>query len=676
MFGFSFRIGTKLGLTAGLGVVLVGGMLANQIIGNQSIADSSKLVVVNTSNRANAQAAEAAMLRAQIAALQMANASSPEQLQAILQSLQAELAVAAKEADAAFNRATRPVGKQLYGGIRSAVDKAAAAASEHAKARAEVLAKIDIRGQATAAWQGRFAKLLALPSLTASPDHFSIEAELRAADAALASVRAASWQFASTGEATQRESVTSGVDMLVKSLQHARDVATDKDVQAGVKELLDIATSFKTAALDYLQADEASKRVFKDNVGAAANDIAKRLGEAVAMGSEMTALRQGQLMAELERVGTVALAVGALVVLVLIGSAAFSSLTIARPIRRVGEVLLELAGGNKSVDIPYTERGDEVGDNARAARTFKDNLIRIEQMEFEQKNQEKIAAQQRKTEMMKLADAFQTAVGGIVTTVSTAAHQLEGAAGTLSGTANQTQSLSGMVAAASEEASTNVGAVASATEEMSASVTEISRQVHDSSRIADEAVKQAERTDARINELQAAAGRIGDVVKLITAIAEQTNLLALNATIEAARAGESGRGFAVVASEVKALAAQTAKATEDIGTQIAGMQAATEESVAAIKEIGATITRISDIAATIAATVEQQGAATREIARNVGEAAKGTAEVAQRITEVNRGASATGTASGQVLDSARSLTSQSSNLKVEVERFLHTVRAA
>jgi len=211
---------------------------------------------------------------------------------------------------------------------------------------------------------------------------------------------------------------------------------------------------------------------------------------------------------------------------------------------------------------------------------------------------------------------------------------------------------------------------------MSASVTEISRQVHNSSRIAGEAVKQAERTDGRINELLKAAGRIGDVVKLITAIAEQTNLLALNATIEAARAGESGRGFAVVASEVKALAAQTAKATEEIGAQITGMQAATQDSVGAIKEIGSTITHIADIATTIAATVEEQGTATVEIARNVSEAAKGTAEVAEKITQVNHGASATGSASAQVLASAQLLSKESGSLKTEVEKFLNTVRTA
>jgi methyl-accepting chemotaxis protein len=396
----------------------------------------------------------------------------------------------------------------------------------------------------------------------------------------------------------------------------------------------------------------------------------------VAFANEYALSRRDELLANLTWVGNVAIIVGMLVVLMLIGSALFSVLSIARPIRRIGEVLLELANGNKAVEIPYTERSDEVGDNARAARTFKDNLIRIERMEAEQKDLQAAATAQRKAEMIKLADAFQAAVGGIVNTVSSASSQLEAAAGTLSGTAEQTQQLSGMVASASEEASANVGAVASAAEEMSASVTEISRQVHDSSRIAGDAVKQAERTDVRINELLQAAGRIGDVVKLITAIAEQTNLLALNATIEAARAGESGRGFAVVASEVKALAAQTAKATDEISAQITGMQAATQDSVSAIKEIGATITHIADIATTIAATVEEQGAATAEIARNVSEAAKGTAEVAEKITQVNRGASATGSASTQVLASARLLSKESSNLKTEVENFLNTVRAA
>ena len=211
---------------------------------------------------------------------------------------------------------------------------------------------------------------------------------------------------------------------------------------------------------------------------------------------------------------------------------------------------------------------------------------------------------------------------------------------------------------------------------MAASVNEISRQVQESSRIATEAVGQAQKTDTRISELSQAAGRIGDVVKLITAIAEQTNLLALNATIEAARAGAAGKGFAVVAQEVKQLASQTAKATDEIRGQIAGMQTATNESVTAIKEIGDTIDRISQIATTVATAVEEQGASTQEIARNVQQAAHGTAQVTGNISEVTRGATETGSASSQVLSAAKSLSGDSGRLRTEVSKFLTSVRAA
>jgi methyl-accepting chemotaxis protein len=236
--------------------------------------------------------------------------------------------------------------------------------------------------------------------------------------------------------------------------------------------------------------------------------------------------------------------------------------------------------------------------------------------------------------------------------------------------------LSGVVSGASGEASSNIESVAAATGEMTSSVEEIGRQVVESRKIAQSAVEHARTTDARITALSQAAGRIGEVVKLITGIAEQTNLLALNATIEAARAGDAGRGFAVVAQEVKALAAQTAKATEEIGKQISGMQTATEESVDAIKEIGAVILQISDVSGVIAAAVEQQGAATREIARNVQMASDGAARVGSAITDVHQGAADTGSASGQVLSSAQSLSSQASQLKLEVDSFLASIRAA
>jgi methyl-accepting chemotaxis protein len=349
---------------------------------------------------------------------------------------------------------------------------------------------------------------------------------------------------------------------------------------------------------------------------------------------------------------------------------------IAKPIRAVVELLQQLAGGKYDIDISGTERGDEVGDVAKAALVFKENGLARIRMEREQKEAEVRAAAQRRTDMLQLADGFERAVGEIVETVSSASTELEASADTLTSTAERSQKLTTVVAAASEEASTNVQSVASATEELSSSVNEISRQVQESARMASEAVDQARVTNDRVGELSKAASRIGDVVELINTIAGQTNLLALNATIEAARAGEAGRGFAVVASEVKALAEQTAKATGEIGQQISGIQAATQESVGAIKEISGTIERLSEIASTIAAAVEEQGAATQEISRNVQQAAQGTQQVSSNISDVQRGASETGSASSQVLSAAQSLSGDSNRLKLEVGKFLNSVRAA
>ena len=283
---------------------------------------------------------------------------------------------------------------------------------------------------------------------------------------------------------------------------------------------------------------------------------------------------------------------------------------------------------------------------------------------------------ERRATLEKLACDFEAAVGQIVQTVSSASTDLESSASKLTSTAERSQELATAVASASEEASTNVQSVASATEELSSSVNEISRQVQDSARIANEAVDQARKTNDRVGELSRAAARIGDVVELINNIAGQTNLLALNATIEAARAGEAARGFAVAASEVKALAEQTAKATGEIGQQISGIQSATQESVGAIREISSTIEKLSEISSTIASAVEEQGAATQEISRNVQQASQGTQLVSSNITDVQRGASETGSASSQVLSAARTLSGDSNRLRLEVEKFLKTVRAA
>jgi len=337
----------------------------------------------------------------------------------------------------------------------------------------------------------------------------------------------------------------------------------------------------------------------------------------------------------------------------------------------------KLGEGDFGIELPGLNRRDELGDMARSIEQFKVKAEQKANDEAEAKiTQDHLATDQRKREMHKLADEFESAVGEIVETVSSASAELESSASKLTSTAEHSQELATMVAAASEEASTNVQSVASATEELTSSVNEISRQVQDSARMANEAVDQARKTNDRVSELSKAAARIGDVVELINTIAGQTNLLALNATIEAARAGEAGRGFAVVASEVKALAEQTAKATGEIGQQITGIQAATQESVGAIKEISGTIEKLSEISSAIAAAVEEQGAATQEISRNVQQAAQGTQQVSSNITDVQRGASETGSASSQVLSAAQSLSGDSNRLKLEVDRFLATVRAA
>jgi len=349
---------------------------------------------------------------------------------------------------------------------------------------------------------------------------------------------------------------------------------------------------------------------------------------------------------------------------------------IVKPIRSIVEVLQKLASGNHDVTITGETRKDEVGDVAKTAVVFKQNGIEKLRLQQEQEALKARAEADKRAAMNKLADDFAQAVGGIIETVSSAATELQASSQSMSATAEETSRQAVVVAAASEQASVNVQTVASATEELASSVQEIGRQVSQSSQIADRAVAEADKTNAKVQMLSENADRIGNVISMISDIAAQTNLLALNATIEAARAGEAGKGFAVVASEVKALAAQTARATSDIAEQVKSIQGATGESVVAIEEIGRTIRSMNEIAAAIAAAVEQQQAATQEIARNVQQASAGTTEVSSNIGGVTSAAAETGAASSQVLSASEELSRHSESLRGEVGRFLETVRAA
>jgi methyl-accepting chemotaxis protein len=348
---------------------------------------------------------------------------------------------------------------------------------------------------------------------------------------------------------------------------------------------------------------------------------------------------------------------------------------IARPLTRMSGLMERLAKGDLEIAVTDIERRDVVGVLARSLEIFKQSAIDAKRLEAEQRV-EQAKKEERQIAIERHIAVFESGVRTSLDMLASAATEMRATSQSMSATAEETSAQATTVAAAAEQASANVQTVAAATEELSSSVSEIGRQVTQSTKIAGQAVEEAERTNVTVQGLSAAAQKIGDVIKLISDIASQTNLLALNATIEAARAGEAGKGFAVVASEVKSLANQTAKATDDISLQVAAMQGATRDAVQAIQSIGTTIGSINEIATTIAAAVEEQGAATLEIARNVQEAAQGTGQVSSNIVGVNQAAGETGAAANQVLAAAEELGKQAETLRADVDSFLANIRIA
>ncbi|MEK9281827.1 methyl-accepting chemotaxis protein [Bradyrhizobium sp. ISRA442] len=519
----------------------------------------------------------------------------------------------------------------------------------------------------------KMGKLVDAARASADEDTAALVADL---ESRILLVQIANWRFLALRDTKGPANFRTNADRAAQRLAAIEKGSPPAELRAAlapVKTSLGIYKSaFETTSAAMLQADE----IYHNNL---APLIVESIGKLkLAETTLKTDYRDSRANAEAVIAGTTSVQEIAGGLAILFGAivAFLIARSIVGPLTSMTRAMGLLAGGDLEVEVPGRGKADEIGDMAKAIQVFKDSMVETERLRREQAEFEARQAEQRKADMVKLAGQFERAVGEIVDTVSSASGELEASAGTLTATASRAQDLSTEVAAASQEASANVQAVASATEELSSSVSEIARQVQESARIAGEAVSQAIRTNERVGELSKAAARIGDVVELISTIAGQTNLLALNATIEAARAGEAGRGFAVVASEVKALAEQTAKATGEIAQQVSGIQTATEESVGSIREISDTIERLSEISSAVAAAVEEQGAATQEISRNVQQAAHGTQRVSTNIGDVQRGASETGSASSQVLSAARSLSADSSRLKLEVSKFLNSVHAA
>jgi len=475
-------------------------------------------------------------------------------------------------------------------------------------------------------------------------------------------------------------------DAFTAALQHKDALLSNTQKAVNRDKINDLGRSieeYRTVSLTLRQFHDDNQALKTPEAQAALAKCLALAQKIESLGNELTGIyeqRAGETQTstdqEIDNSELTVIIIGAISIIIGLSLSVLIARSIALPVRSITDSMRRLAAGDLEVEIPGLDHRDEIGAMAQALLVFRDNARQVENLRRQSAEQEASAKEERRRAMHQLADQFENNVMGVVQAVSSSATQMQATAQSMAAAAQQANAQASSVAAASEQASGNVQTVASAAEELSTSITEIARQVSEAASISTTASEETARTDAMVASLSNTADRIGQVVNLINDIAAQTNLLALNATIEAARAGEAGKGFAVVANEVKHLAAQTAKATGEIGEQISAVQEETRRAVGAIRNIGQVIDKVREISAGISAAVEQQGAATGEIARNVQEAARGTQEVSSTIAGVSAAAASTGAAATQVQSSAAVLADNSQRLRQEVGSFLATVRAA